>query len=88
MRKLKRSAVMCSTRYLAAINLIEKVLTSTVFCLFPYQIMGALFNKMIKQVWPRRVTLLFVWESSTYAVVIKGTPLFYGHIGEGGNCSS
>ena len=58
MRSLKHSSVMCSTQDLAAINSLEKVLASIVLCLLLYQMMGALFNKTIKPVWPRRVTLL------------------------------
>ena len=34
---------------------LEKLLPSTVFCLFPYQMMGDLFKKMIKPVWDHRV---------------------------------
>ena len=61
MQSLKRSAVMCSTQDLSAINSLDKVLSSTVLCLLLYQMMGALVKKMINPVWPRRVTLLSAW---------------------------
>ena len=88
MRSLKHSAVMCSTQYLAAINSLEKVLASIVFYLLLYQMMGAFLNKMINPAWPRRVTLLAVWESSIYTVVVTVMPLVSGKICEGGNFSS
>ena len=80
MQSLKRSAVMCSTQALSDINSLEKVLSSTVFCLLLYQIIGALFKKMINTVCIMCVTLLALWGVSTHTVILTGTPLVSGHI--------
>ena len=74
--------------YLATIIPLEKVLDYKLFCILIYQMMGALFKKMINPVWPLHVTLLAAWEASTYTVVLTGSDLVSGHIFEGGNCSS
>ena len=63
MQILKRSADICSTQALDAINSLDKVLASTVFCLLIYQMMGALFYKMINPVRPQRVTVLAAREA-------------------------
>ena len=62
-------AEICSTQVLAAINSLENALDSTVFCRLLYQIIGALFTKMIYPVCDLRVILLAALEESTKAVV-------------------
>ena len=76
MQNLKYSTVMCSTQTLSDKKSLEKVISSTLFCLLLYQIKRAQFKKMVNPVWPRRVTLLDACEASTYIFVIHFTPNF------------
>ena len=86
-RNLNRKAVICSMQTHIAINLLEKVLASTVFCLLLNHIMGALLKNITNLVWPLQVTLLAAWDKLTYSVVDTEAPLGSRHKWSG-SCSS
>ena len=68
-------------------NSLEKVLDSTVFCRFEYQMTGARLMNMTNPVCDLRVTLLAACDASTNTVMVIGLPRGGGNMCGGGFCS-
>ena len=87
MRNLNLNAVICSIQTLAAINLLENVLASTVFWRLLNHTIGAIMRNNMNQVWLLQVTLFAACDKLTYVIVEICLPLGFGHMWGGGNCS-
>ena len=71
-----------------AMNSLEKVIDSTVFCRFQYQMTAVRLMNMTNPVCDLRVTLLAACDASTNAVMVIGLPCGGGNMCGCGICSS